>query len=189
MQRVSRLFGSSVVLIALVASCGGEEPTATSVPPTPIPVTPTATSVPPTATFTIDQQRDEEIRQAALDYLETVLFFQSAFEALVFEISAAGRTGFSVAFEDDLIDELIDAETAIETAHHSAFSLTSWSMQFEQIIVKGQKLVSIGLENVWYILDEISLETDEAQVLMADVLWAADESEVAAADFRKVVGR
>ena len=124
-----------------------------------------------------------------LDYLETVLFFQSAFEALVFEISAGGQTGFSVTFADELVDELITAKTNIENAHYSTFTGYSWPHQFETIITKGQKLIEIGMEDVRYILDEISLASDEAQVLMADVLWANDESEVAAAEFRDVVGR
>lgn len=150
---------------------------------------PTATTIPPTATFTADQWQGEEIRQAALDYLETVLFFQSAFEALVFEISAGGQTGFSVTFADELVDELITAKNNIENAHYGTLTGYSWPHQFEAIITKGQKLIEIGMEDVRYILDEISLASDEAQVLMADVLWADDESEVAAAEFRDVVGR
>ena len=179
---------TSLIVASLVA-CGGQAPTPTAVPSTSTPIPPTATSIPPTATFTAAQYQEEEIRQAALDYLETVLFFQSSFEALVFEISARGQTGFSVTFEDELIDELVDTEINIETAHHGTFSGHAWPSQFEAVIRKGQTLVEIGMEDARYILDEISLGSDEAQVLMADVLWAADESEVAASNFRELVGR
>ena len=181
----------AMLLLAAVqmVACGDAEPTATPLPPTSTAVPPTATTAPPTPTFTPDQRRGEEIRRAALDYLETVLFFQSAFESLVFEISAAGQTGFSVTFADELADELINAESNIENAHYYTFTGHSWPSQFEEVITKGQELIEIGMENVRYILDEISLDSDEAQVLMADVLWADDESEAAASDFRDRVVR
>ena len=177
------------VAVASALSCAGNNSTPTSVPPTSTPLPPTATPLPPTPTFTAEQQKGEDIRQSALEYLETVLYFQSAFEALVFEISARGRTGFSVTFADELVDELIDAETDIENAHHSTFTGHSWANQFEGVIATGQQLIEIGMEDVRYILDEISLDSDEAEVLMADVLWAADESEVAASDFRDLIDR
>ncbi len=177
------------LFVALLVACGGQALMPTAVPPTSTPIPPTATSIPPPPTFTAAQHRAGELRQAALDYIETVLFFQSAFEALVFEISAQGQTGFSVTFEDELVDELINAETNVEIAHHSTFSGHSWPRQFEDVIDKGQTLVEIGMEDVRYILDEISLGTDEAEVLMADVLWAADESEAAASEFRELVER
>ena len=99
------------------------------------------------------------------------------------------ETGFSVTFEDELIDALYDVETAVENTPYSQVSSAYWSSQFEQVIVNGQNLIAIGMEDVNYILDEISLRTDEAEVLMADVLWAADESEVAAADFRSIANQ
>ena len=187
MQFVSVTTVAAVVLFSF--GCGAGSPTPTTILPTPATAPPTATPLPPTPTLTPDQLIGKEIKKAALDYLETVMLFQSSFEALVFEISASGKTGFSVTFEDELIDELLDAELAIENTSYSVASGHSWSTQFETMIDKGQKLVDFGMEDVGYILDEISLGTDEAEVLMADVLWAADESEVAAEDFRAIAAR